>query len=94
MSLHIGGKREIAEKKILMILDFDQAVSNPDTGSFLETSKLKYKISDDSKQKKEQQKVRETKSIVVVEKDGEIDFFYSPISSVTLAGRCKNEWTE
>ena len=90
MSLHIGGKREIAEKKILMILDFEQAVSNPDTGSFLKTKESK-EIKTNIKTAKS---VQTTKSIVVVEKDGEVDFFYSPISSVTLAGRCKNEWTE
>jgi hypothetical protein len=85
MSLHIGGKREIAEKKILMILDFKQAVSNPDTGSFLKKSES---LSENKKS------FSTTKSIVVVEKSGKIDLYYSPISSVTLAGRCKNEWAE
>lgn len=90
MSLHIGGKMEIAEKKILMILDFDQAVSNPDTAGFLKKSKSEAQKSSDEITKS----VQEAKSIVVVEKDGKIDLYYSPISSVTLAGRCKNEWTE
>ena len=90
MSLHIGGKMEIAEKKILMILDFDQAASNPDTGSFLEKSESKDKRSGNEINKS----VQKSKSIVVVEKDGKIDLYYSPVSSVTLAGRCKNEWTE
>ncbi len=85
MSLHIGGKKEIAEKKILMILDFEQAVSNPDTGSFLKKSKT---------QVEKTKSFSTTKSIVVVEKNGKIDLYYSPISSVTLAGRCKNEWAE
>lgn len=89
MSLHIGGKMEIAEKKILMILDFDQAVSSPDTGGFLKKSESKTQHSDEINKS-----VQEAKSIVVVEKDGKIDLYYSPISSVTLAGRCKNEWTE
>jgi|GEM_PF-3500969 len=89
MSLHIGGKVEIAEKKILMILDYSQAASNQDTGCFLKKSESK-------KQKtgEKNKTVQEAKSIVVVEKDGEIGLYYSPISSVTLAGRCKNEWTE
>ena len=90
MSLHIGGKVEIAEKKILMILDLDQAVSNPDTGGFLKKIGSKDKRPSDEITKS----VQEAKSIVVVEKDGKTDLYYSPISSVTLAGRCKNEWTE
>ena len=85
MSLHIGGKKEIAEKKILLILDFEQATANADTSLFIKNGQ-------DSK--KEDIKNNQIKSIVVTEVDGKIELFFSPISSVTLAGRCKYDWTE
>lgn len=86
MSLHIGGKKEIAEKKILLILDFDQALNNADTSLFLRNNC--------ETQKDDIENTQTTKSIVVTEKNGKIEIYYSPISSVTLAGRCKYEWTE
>lgn len=85
MSLHIGGKKEIAEKKILLILDFEQATASADTSLFIKNGQ-------DSK--KEDIKNTQTKSIVVTEVDGKIELYFSPISSVTLAGRCKYDWTE
>ena len=85
MSLHIGGKKEIAEKKILLILDFEQATASADTSLFIKNGR-------DSK--KEDIKNTQTKSIVVTEVDGKIELYFSPISSVTLAGRCKYDWTE
>lgn len=86
MSLHIGGKKEIAEKKILFILDFEQALQNSDTSCFLKNHC--------ETQKKDIENTQTTKSIVVTEKGGKIEIYYSPISSVTLAGRCRYEWTE
>ena len=85
MSLHIGGKKEIAEKKILLILDFEQATASADTSLFIKNGQ-------DSK--KEDIKNTQTKSIVVTEVNGKIELYFSPISSVTLAGRCKYDWTE
>jgi hypothetical protein len=84
MSLHIGGKKEIGDKKILFILDYDQATHNPDTSEFIERS-----LSTQEDIEKSQ-----IKSIVVTESGGKIVLFYSPISSVTLAGRCRYDWTE
>ena len=86
MSLHIGGKKEIAEKKILMILDCEQALNSSDTSKFLKNAQ--------EPQKEDIEKTQTKKSIVVTEKDGKIEIYYSPISSVTLAGRCRYEWTE
>lgn len=86
MSLHIGGKKEIAEKKILVILNFEQALNNADTSMFLKNSR--------ESQKEDIGKTQTTKSIVVTEKDGKVEIYDSPISSVTLAGRCRYEWTE
>lgn len=82
MSLHIGGKKQIREKKILFILDYDQATGNPDTSAFLSN-----KVSC-------QEETTLKKSIVVTEEAGKIELYYSPVSSVTLAGRNKYEWTE
>ena len=84
MSLHIGGKKEIRFKKILFILDYDQATHSPDTTVFLQKSLINQENIENS----------QPKSIVVTEADGKIELFYSPISSVTLAGRCKYEWAE
>ena len=86
MSLHIGGKKEIAEKKILFILDYEQAFHNADTSIFLKNNC--------EAQKEDSENTQTTKSIVVTEKDGKIEIYCSPISSVTLAGRCRYEWTE
>ncbi|MEI6101103.1 MAG: hypothetical protein WCP73_04620 [Eubacteriales bacterium] len=84
MSLHIGGKREVGDKKILFILDYDQAKVNPDTCVFIKNSSSVL----------ESTEITQIKSIVVTEAEGKIELFYSPISSVTLAGRCKYDWTE
>lgn len=84
MSLHIGGKKEIGFKKILFILDYDQAAHNPDTSAFLRNNPVCEENMENS----------QPKSIVVTEADGKVELFYSPISSVTLAGRCKYDWTE
>ena len=84
MSLHIGGKKEIGFKKILLILDYDQASHNPDTNAFLQNNPANQENIENS----------QPKSIVVTEADGKVELFYSPISSVTLAGRCKYDWTE
>jgi hypothetical protein len=84
MSLHIGGKKEIRFKKILFILDYDQATQSPDTTVFLQKSLINQENVENS----------QPKSIVVTEADGKIELFYSPISSVTLAGRCKYDWAE
>lgn len=84
MSLHIGGKREVGEKKILVILDYDQARGNPDTGAFIKNNPAVQESTENT----------QIKSIVVTEANGKIELHYSPISSVTLAGRCKYDWTE
>jgi hypothetical protein len=84
MSLHIGGKKEIGFKKILFILDYDQAIRNQDTSAFLKSGPVIEENIENS----------QPKSIVVTEADGKLELFYSPISSVTLAGRCKYDWTE
>jgi hypothetical protein len=85
MSLHIGGKKEIAEKKILFILDYEQAMNNADSSMFLKNNCGSQEDIENTQTKK---------SIVVTETNGKIEIYYSPISSVTLAGRCRYEWTE
>ena len=76
MILHLGNDCFVRMKSILMILDYEEAVKNQDTGLFLEGF---HKIS--------VSEAEQPKAIVVTNEDGENKMYLSPISSRTLLKR-------
>ena len=79
MILHLGGGECVPSSSVLMILAYKEASANPTTGAFLkkfEKGARKRVILD-----------KEIKSIILTEKSGLREIFYSPISSTTLAKR-------
>ena len=77
--LHLGGGHILPRQSVILILDYQKAVENPDTSLFLKTWQAHASVRDISGGK--------PKSIVVSSYRGEDSLTYSPISSVTLARR-------
>lgn len=77
MILHLGNDVFVKKKDILMILNYQEAFSNRDTGLFLKSLKVE----------KGKEDGEETKSIVVTREDGKDRAYLSPISAKTLLKR-------
>ncbi|MEF9988599.1 MAG: DUF370 domain-containing protein [Christensenella sp.] len=77
MIVHIGNDCFVKTKDILMILDYKEAVSNKETGLFLEGIK------------QTETGGGAPRSIVITDEDGVGKAYFSPISARTLAERVK-----
>lgn len=77
MILHLGNDYFAKTKNIVMILDYEEAVSNEDTSLFLKGIEC-IKITEDI-----------PKSIIITQEKDEKRGFLSPISVRTLFGRSK-----
>lgn len=80
MILHLGNDCFVASSSILMILDYDEAMKNPDTAKFLQAGE-QVTISEGD----------QPKSVIVTEEYGEQKLYISPISPQTLHKRSVTE---